>query len=104
MFAYEHNTRLRVGGLPLFALAAVRFGLGPAADLAYSQGGDFLPRISSGACSRSSSGRFIVNAATTIPFASHQTLKLLVFRSPRCIDRSACDVSPQNSYERSNTS
>ena len=41
------------------------------------------PPIHFGAMSLSSSGRFIVNAATTRFCCSHQTLKLLPGRSPR---------------------
>src|SRR5262249_55929090 len=37
-----------------------------------------------GATFRSSSGRFIVNAATTCCRRNHHTLKLLLDRSPRC--------------------
>src|SRR5258708_7029856 len=56
------------------------------------------------AASRSSSGRFMVNAATTVFWRSHHTLKLLFEKSPRWMIWSAPDESPQNSYERSKTS
>lgn len=42
-----------------------------------------LDFIHSGASSRSSSGRFIVKAATSRSPLSHQTLKLGLFASPR---------------------
>src|SRR5258705_9603729 len=63
-----------------------------------------LDSIHLGATSRSSSGRFIANAATTLFCRSHHTLKLLLERSPRWMISSAPAESPQNSYERSNTS
>src|SRR5689334_2985849 len=62
-----------------------------------------LASIHFGAASRSSSGRFMVNAATTIFWRSHQTLKLLVAVSPRWTIASAPAASPQYSYERSKT-
>src|SRR5690242_9998953 len=60
--------------------------------------------IHSGATFRSSSGRFITNAATTRESLSHHALKLEVCASPRMTTSSAPSESPHNSYERSNTS
>src|SRR5262249_16164112 len=61
--------------------------------------------IHRGGASRSSSGRFMANAATTRPSASHHTLKILPpERSPRTTCWSAAPGSPHNSYDKSNTS
>ena len=53
--------------------------------------------INRGAAARSSSGRFIAKAAASLPCRNHQTLKLLLDRSPRSTISSAPEESPQNS-------
>ena len=56
-----------------------------------------LDWINRGAASRSSSGRFMVKAAASLPCRNHQTLKLGLERSPRSTTSSAPEGSPQNS-------
>src|SRR5207253_5784929 len=64
----------------------------------------WLDLIHSGATCRSSSGRFMTNAAATRFSLSHQTLKLDEFASPRTTVSVAPAESPHSSYERSKTS
>jgi hypothetical protein len=63
------------------SVSAARIGF--EASASFSADTTCLASIHFGATSRSSSGRFMVKAATTVVCRSHQTLKLLLERSPR---------------------
>ena len=89
--SYDRH-RWRVDG----ALAMLRFVLSNGSPSFEADTFCLLQSISARA-SRSSSGRFMANAATRVFCRIHHTLKLLLERSPRWMTVSASEGSPQNS-------